>query len=392
MIRLRARLSQLAGEISRLLGRLKSFLPLELGGSLWFYSPSQTKRIQAIVSDQFSTVTAGFPNSLALGSAYVRLGARPHATRESLDFAVVIDDVGHLGNRLIRVGNAILLAQLGRTSKVFYRPLPQAPKAHHRPTSHSRLPESSGFESKEFGLYPVQRRASAGLEGRKTLDGVSVLWNTLAMQGVKTFLLDSESQAFGQLAAYLRETLDVRPTRKAGTNTLTIHLRSGDIFGRRPHPAYGQPPWIFYKAILDSASWKTVILVQEDDANPVGELISEWCSTKRISLTVTGKVFSEAVEAVAGATNLVLSRGTFLAAIAALFPKPRHIYVFGKNPPEPWFNPDDKLTAVVDKRGLYEDVIFGRNWRNLEWQRRLMKSYSGPVAFHREVGFRKRAG
>lgn len=50
---------------------------------------------------------------------------------------------------------------------------------------------------------------------------------------------------------------------------LCIHIRSGDIFSNRPHHLYIQPPYEFYKIILQNFKDKPVILIAEDKKNPV---------------------------------------------------------------------------------------------------------------------------
>lgn len=63
--------------------------------------------------------------------------------------------------------------------------------------------------------------------------------------------------------------------RKTHSNdNMCIHIRSGDIFNphkRKVHPKYVQPPYDFYKMILDLEKFKgkQVKLVAEDNKNPV---------------------------------------------------------------------------------------------------------------------------
>jgi len=51
---------------------------------------------------------------------------------------------------------------------------------------------------------------------------------------------------------------------------LLIHVRSGDIFFyKKPHPYYIQPPLYFYKKIIESEKWDEILVISEDNHNPV---------------------------------------------------------------------------------------------------------------------------
>jgi len=59
---------------------------------------------------------------------------------------------------------------------------------------------------------------------------------------------------------------------------LCIHVRSGDIFKKKkPHGGYVQPPYDFYKMILELENFKgnPVVLISEDRKNPVINKILE---------------------------------------------------------------------------------------------------------------------
>jgi hypothetical protein len=58
--------------------------------------------------------------------------------------------------------------------------------------------------------------------------------------------------------------------RKAASRDITIHIRSGDIFGSdKPHPKYWQPPLCFYLSVITQVKPRKVTLVIEDRGNPV---------------------------------------------------------------------------------------------------------------------------
>ena len=53
-----------------------------------------------------------------------------------------------------------------------------------------------------------------------------------------------------------------------------IYIRSGDIFsGSHPHRDYVQPPFCFYRNVLDNYKYKITYIISENKNNPVIEKI-----------------------------------------------------------------------------------------------------------------------
>ena len=72
------------------------------------------------------------------------------------------------------------------------------------------------------------------------------------------------------------EILSYIPKFQAKTNDLYIHIRSGDIF-QYQIPHYPQPPLCFYEKILDNFNFTNVIIISENDKNPViNELLRKY--------------------------------------------------------------------------------------------------------------------
>lgn len=93
-------------------------------------------------------------------------------------------------------------------------------------------------------------------------------------------------------------------------STLVIHVRSGDVFSANPHRGYVQPPLWYYRTILEGGPWKDVLLVSEDDRNPV---IAKLCADYpdiRLHRASLARDFS----VLCHAANLVGSYGTFTHA------------------------------------------------------------------------------
>ena len=65
------------------------------------------------------------------------------------------------------------------------------------------------------------------------------------------------------------------PVINTDRNDLYIHIRSGDIFKRRPNTVYAQPPLCFYQKILNNFFFKNIYLVSENRKNPLIDLLTK---------------------------------------------------------------------------------------------------------------------
>lgn len=65
------------------------------------------------------------------------------------------------------------------------------------------------------------------------------------------------------------------PSINTDRNDLYIHIRSGDIFKRRPNTNYAQPPLCFYQKILNNFFFKNIYIVSENRKNPIIDLLTK---------------------------------------------------------------------------------------------------------------------
>lgn len=65
-----------------------------------------------------------------------------------------------------------------------------------------------------------------------------------------------------------KEIINNLPKVAVNSNQLYIYIRSGDIF-IHPNKLYKQPPYCFYKKILDNYIFKKIYLITENFNNPV---------------------------------------------------------------------------------------------------------------------------
>ena len=156
---------------------------------------------------------------------------------------------------------------------------------------------------------------------------------------------------------------------------LTIHLRSGDVFGTNPHPGYGQPPLSFYRLIVDSRKWESVEVVAEDSSNPCRDPLLSYLAECGIPASVTGETLADATRALSSARNLVASRGTFAPAILYLTEATKKVFVFNGEIDKIPGGPQHSYQNVYDDSGTYTEAVLSSNWRNSKSQRQLMLDY-----------------
>lgn len=107
-------------------------------------------------------------------------------------------------------------------------------------------------------------------------------------------------------------------------DSLSIHIRSGDIFGPRPHPGYGQPPCGYYREIIESRNWSEVLLFAEDRRNPCINVVLSYGAKH-----VLGRSLREEIGMLVSSKNLVIGRGTFGLILASISTKVRNLWTCG---------------------------------------------------------------
>ena len=299
---------------------------------------------------------------VASGVVPVDLFADPGAGIES----VQIEGLGPLGNSLVQLSNAIELAEHLQVPKVLLIGNAVFPAGITRLSSgvsievlepQSALPEPAGiairgnlFRPTEFG--PVTH-FSALPEFEAILSG------EVGRRDLRDLLQVTA------LASY-------RPTMPDGS--LTIHIRSGDIFRGMHAPGYGQPPLAYYEAIVDSGDWTAISVVFEDDSNPVVAPLIAHCQDRFNDVRlVSGSVLDDAGHVLCAKT-VVASRGTFVPAIAGISPDIERVYTFAQ-PMRALGGRPLEVVRVDDAAGLYVKEVCNYNWENSAGQRRLMVSY-----------------
>ena len=158
-------------------------------------------------------------------------------------------------------------------------------------------------------------------------------------------------------------------------DTIVLHLRGGDVFGGRSPKAYGQPPLSFYLWVLGKREWHNVVIVHQDDKNPVLAPLIEACHEQGLNVEKFSGSLVEDLTLLLGAHTIVAGRGTFIPAIVGLSDSIRTVYYFEDKFvlfPE---RPDVEITRVLDADGRYRNELLSNNWANSPEQRGLMVEY-----------------
>lgn len=307
-----------------------------------------------VTHDIAQQLEAGIPDCPS-GQAFVRLGstAKPGATR-----ATLITGIGRLGNSIVQVLNALLIAEELPANKVYFHSF-------------------NAVDNRSLKLTPAITMERIRLARNPRLRPPEIIWRTYAMTPFGVLANPCEAE-FQSARSELRSGLGIDQTGPTNANQekrLTIYLRSGDIFAGPSEPDYGQPPWAFYEKVLDYKDWSAVELVAEDHGNPNRDLILKWCEREGLEITEYGEQLSDAVQVVLTSSNLVTARGTFIPALVFLSEGPKNIFQFHDERNPLTCRRDVTIFRVTDTRGDYISSVMSRNWVNSAAQRTLMVSY-----------------
>ena len=104
------------------------------------------------------------------------------------------------------------------------------------------------------------------------------------------------------------------PVINTDRNDLYIHIRSGDIFKRRPNTVYALPPLCFYQKILNNFFFKNIYIVSENRKNPIINLL-----TKEFPEIIFIDNYIETDAAIlSNAYNIVGSMSSFLTTLVMI--------------------------------------------------------------------------
>lgn len=291
---------------------------------------------------------------------YRILGACPGEELERVEAVAISRPAGRFGNHLMQLVQATHVAHELDVETIHMPPLPW-------------------FEAAVQGL----RANGLSYVGYSDLEDVG----TASLFG--TFLFEDLEPTVKTLGGELRQRLVDRHVSSLFTpppfgdprpvGDVAVHLRSGDLFDRPdPHPNFVQPPLAYYTTALShfaaAHSRVHVTLVYEDEGNPVIAALHTFLEKAGISTSVSSSSLADDVSTLLEHRALVLGRGSFGVAVAALSANVSTLYY-------PWS--EARFPGLVRERRLegylIEEIapryITAGGWTNSAEQRRLMVEY-----------------
>lgn len=174
---------------------------------------------------------------------------------------------------------------------------------------------------------------------------------------------------FKQIQSVLKNIFNIKSSHILPDTTLLIHIRSGDIFRKNPHPGYIPQPLSYYTKIIDSGFYTDILIVSEDQSNPcIDKLTSIYKNIK-----ISDHVLDHDMKLVLSAPNIVMSTGTFIPALLIFSEHIKHIY----KPLEFYVHMCnqimDQIEVTTISLKLYYQLI--GKWVNSDDQRELMLKF-----------------
>lgn len=97
------------------------------------------------------------------------------------------------------------------------------------------------------------------------------------------------------------------------TNSLHIHIRSGDIFKKNGGNGMVQPPCIYYEDEINKHKWDKVIIASENDANPcTNYLVKKYVNV----FYFRDRSLQSDIRTLVSASNVMTGRGTFMPSLS----------------------------------------------------------------------------
>ena len=158
---------------------------------------------------------------------------------------------------------------------------------------------------------------------------------------------------------------------KGDSSTLSIHIRTGDIFSI-PHSMYGQPPCVYYKEIINMRQWRDVTVIAEDLRNPCVKQVAN-----NVIMHI-GRSLLNDMRYLLGAQNLVIGRGTFGLGLSLLSIGINNLFEFDN--PHPDWGIYAQSHFVINKTVCLPTQEYRRvvltNWTMSEEQLQMMVTYN----------------
>ena len=164
-------------------------------------------------------------------------------------------------------------------------------------------------------------------------------------------------------------TINLKRVLPRGPDEIGMHVRSGDMFARNPHPLYVPVPLYFYVEVLKNYSKSTV--VYEDAQSP---LVAEMKKMPKMNLK-TYATFEKVLLVLSSFQNLAFGFGTFGTMAFYLSPNIKRLYVPDYFVPLMPVGSDRSSHVTAVSLPGYIPVL---TWHNTKQQRWFMLHYTPP--------------
>ena len=150
-------------------------------------------------------------------------------------------------------------------------------------------------------------------------------------------------------------------------NDLTIHIRSGDVYSKHPHPGWIQPPLSFYINIIESNNWENIFIISEDNKSPVLKpLLNKY---KKIIFEI--RDLKKDIYYILNSKNVCFGLGSFIPSLLLFNNNIKKIYY-----PEYCHR---FLIDLIDYENKYtyklDNYIKKGEWKNTSKQRNIIINY-----------------
>ena len=157
------------------------------------------------------------------------------------------------------------------------------------------------------------------------------------------------------------------PKKRKIQNTVSVHLRGGDIFNKKPHPNYIIPPLSYYYNILKDFEQNKITIVYEDKRNICLQPLND---TFKEATYQSCKLIND-IQLLCESETFVCGMGTFSTLIYFLSPNIKNIFL-----PDYFMYPGSSDFGEIKTHiiGLPNYIKPGK-WKNTIEQREIILNY-----------------
>lgn len=258
---------------------------------------------------------------------------------------LIVQPLGRFGNNVIQLIHAIHIAE-----------------TFHIPAVRFRF---GGFQTNEIRIHDLRIRANRNhpLRRQRIVHNFFYEHQNLAIFPGLSNLSPHDRLRIAQ--QYLKPILSCSselPFLPDFETTLFVHIRSGDLFrNHSPHSSYIQPPLDYYTYIFSRECDKNVVVLYEDDGNPVVNALKVSNPTYAFYSLPIEETFYIFLHA----KYIVMGYGTFVPGILCMNDSYHTLYCPGN------------FQAGVPNCISVPLPDYIQKWENTEEQRSFMLTYNG---------------